>query len=365
MLALPLRRVRETTNATAAPDARAVARARRRQRRRRLSVSSQQLISERLSGDLMSRGYFAADVTVGNPPQRFSLIVDTGSSITALPCAECERCGAHANPPFVPASSRTFEPVGCDQQEYGCTSCRGNACAYHVSYQEGSSYSGYLATDVVRLGAGGACAALRFAFGCATVESGHFRSQQADGIMGLASSRHAKGGLTALEQALVQQAAAVAGDAAQAGSTLSDGASSAGSAAASVDGTTTTTTTGGGGGGGGLRGMRVAEGGGWPFGRSRGGEDERGGGGEDPTLTAARSPTVREAHAARACTRVHPTHAGAARARVCTCRARAHVPRTRAPRTPHACAVPAPPTCMRTCCARVDRVQVLEALVIS
>ena len=41
---------------------------------------------------------------------------------------------------------------------------------------------------MVRLGAGGACAALRFAFGCATVESGHFRSQQADGIMGLASS---------------------------------------------------------------------------------------------------------------------------------------------------------------------------------
>jgi hypothetical protein len=64
-------------------------------------------------------------------------------------------------------------------------------------YQEGSSYSGYLATDVVHLGAGGACAALRIAFGCATVESGHFRFQQADGIMGLASSRH----LSSLEAA--------------------------------------------------------------------------------------------------------------------------------------------------------------------
>ncbi|KOO27015.1 aspartic proteinase-like protein 2-like protein [Chrysochromulina tobinii] len=155
------------------------------------------VISERLSGDLMSRGYFAAEILVGTPPQRFSLIVDTGSSITALPCAECSSCGEHANPRFRPAASRTFEPVGCGERDFGCTSCQGGACAYHVVYQEGSSYSGYLATDVVHLGAGGACAALRIAFGCATVESGHFRFQQADGIMGLASSRH----LSSLEAA--------------------------------------------------------------------------------------------------------------------------------------------------------------------
>ena len=160
-----------------------------RDRRRLLAVPS--LVSARLSGDIMSHGYFSAEITVGTPPQRFSLIVDTGSSITAVPCAECARCGEHANPKFRPTHSHTFARVGCEQREYGCTSCHDRACAYHVAYQEGSSYSGYLATDVVRLGAGGACAALRFAFGCATAESGHFRSQQADGIMGLASTRHA------------------------------------------------------------------------------------------------------------------------------------------------------------------------------
>ena len=186
MLTLPLVR-RVDANVS---DGRALARARRRRRRRLSAVG---LISERLSGDLMSRGYYAITVMVGTPPQRFSLIVDTGSSITALPCAECESCGAHANPPFVPASSLTFRHVGCSEAQYSCTSCQGDACEYHVSYQEGSSYSGYLASDVVRLGAGDGCAALRFAFGCATAETGHFRSQQADGIMGLASSRRIDG----------------------------------------------------------------------------------------------------------------------------------------------------------------------------
>lgn len=189
LIALSLRHHSDPSNLTLQHHPRIAS---RHSRRRLLAVSSSTLVSERLTGDILSHGYFSAEVTVGTPPQRFSLIVDTGSSITAVPCSECgTRCGEHANPRFRPSSSHTFAPVGCEQREYGCTSCHDRACAYHVAYQEGSSYSGYLATDVVRLGAGGpgACAALRFAFGCATAESGHFRSQQADGIMGLASSR--------------------------------------------------------------------------------------------------------------------------------------------------------------------------------
>ena len=184
LIALPLRH--HWPNATSLPPHLAARHA------RRLAAYAPALVSEPLTGDLMAHGYFSAEVSVGSPPQRFSLIVDTGSSITALPCAECARCGDHANPRFRPSASRTFKAVGCEESRYGCTSCHEHAyCAYHVAYQEGSSYSGYLATDVMRLGAGGACAALRFAFGCATAESGHFRSQQADGIMGLASTRRA------------------------------------------------------------------------------------------------------------------------------------------------------------------------------
>ena len=185
-LVLPLRRHRDRINASRSLPATT---ARRHSRRLKSVQPVVSLLSERLSGDLHSHGYFSAELTLGTPPQRFSLIVDTGSSITALPCAECTRCGEHANPRFEPSKSRTYAPIGCDQHEFGCTSCQDRACTYHVAYQEGSSYSGYLATDILRLGAGGTCAALRFAFGCATAESGHFRSQQADGILGLASSR--------------------------------------------------------------------------------------------------------------------------------------------------------------------------------
>ena len=67
LVALPLRYHLELN----VSSDRSLARAQRRQRRRRLSAT---LISERLSGDLMSRGYFAAEVTVCRrpdcPPQR-------------------------------------------------------------------------------------------------------------------------------------------------------------------------------------------------------------------------------------------------------------------------------------------------------
>ena len=102
---------------------------------------------------------------MGTPPQAFSLIVDTGSSVTAIPCAGCRQCGQHTNPRFEPDSSFTFQHAPCGGPLY-CTSCSRGACGYRVSYQEGSSYSGFLARDVIRIGVGGACVALeRFPFG--------------------------------------------------------------------------------------------------------------------------------------------------------------------------------------------------------
>ena len=82
----------------------------------------------------------------------------------------------------------TFQHASCGGSLY-CTSCTQGVCGYRVSYQEGSSYSGYLARDVIRLGVAGACVSLEFPFGCSTEETGLFTNQQADGIMGLASSR--------------------------------------------------------------------------------------------------------------------------------------------------------------------------------
>ena len=149
------------------------------------------VVQEEIAGDLVNAGYFSAQLLVGTPPQPFSLIVDTGSSVTAIPCTGCRECGVHSNPRFEPARSQTFERLGCDASAgYYCASCdAASECGYRVAYQEGSSYSGYLALDTIRVGQGGACVQLEFPFGCSTEETGLFTSQQADGIMGLASSR--------------------------------------------------------------------------------------------------------------------------------------------------------------------------------
>ena len=163
-------------------------------------------VQEKMQGDLIALGYFYAELKVGTPPQTFSLIVDTGSSVTAIPCSGCRDCGPHTNPRFKPESSLTFRQAPCGGSLY-CTSCVRGVCGYRVSYQEGSSYSGFLARDVIRLGVSGACVAVEsFPFGCSTEETGLFTSQQADGIMGLGTSRrHADQSNPTVLEALVLQ----------------------------------------------------------------------------------------------------------------------------------------------------------------
>ena len=167
--------------------------------------------SERLSGDLLHLGYYSAELSVGTPLQTFSVIVDTGSSVTAIPCAGCTHCGRRRR--FEPSLSATFKrphcgDTGCERCRRDCESCPRHQCDFYIAYHEGSSYSGFVATDVLHLGGdlggsrlpsaslsrsasvaptlGASCVSLPFTFGCTTEESGLFRSQWADGILGLA-----------------------------------------------------------------------------------------------------------------------------------------------------------------------------------
>lgn len=39
--------------------------------------------------------YYTTRLWIGTPPQRFALIVDTGSTVTYVPCSTCEHCGRH------------------------------------------------------------------------------------------------------------------------------------------------------------------------------------------------------------------------------------------------------------------------------
>ena len=154
-----------------------------------------------------------------SPAQKQSMIVDTGSSATAMACApDCSprQCGRLHHALYHPGQSDTFSKVTtCADCVLGeCQEARngGMECVWDTSYQEGSNWTAYeamdrcslapsfhppldeaLGTDVVDTGryreARDASWDLRF--GCQTHLSGQFRSQTTAGIMGLDRSETA------------------------------------------------------------------------------------------------------------------------------------------------------------------------------
>lgn len=113
----------------------------------------------------------------------FALIVDTGSTVTYVPCSTCEECGKHQDPKFQPESSSTYQPVKCNL-DCNCDNEK-EQCIYERQYAEMSSSSGVLGEDVISFGNQSALTPQRAVFGCENVETGDLYSQHADGIMGL------------------------------------------------------------------------------------------------------------------------------------------------------------------------------------
>jgi hypothetical protein len=49
-------------------------------------------------GNTSSINYYYTNLYLGTPPKKQSLIIDTGSLVTAVPCKSiCEQCGTHLN----------------------------------------------------------------------------------------------------------------------------------------------------------------------------------------------------------------------------------------------------------------------------
>ncbi|KAH7652450.1 Aspartic peptidase A1 family protein [Dioscorea alata] len=137
----------------------------------------------RLYDDLLTNGYYTTKLWIGTPPQKFALIVDSGSTVTYVPCSTCEQCGHHQDPRFQPDESSTYEPVKCNT---ACTCDKDKQqCTYERQYAEMSSSSGVLGKDVMSFGDESALRPQRAVFGCENVETGDLFSQHADGIMGL------------------------------------------------------------------------------------------------------------------------------------------------------------------------------------
>lgn len=141
-----------------------------------------------LYGGIERNGYYFADLWVGTPPVKQTVIVDTGSRLTAFPCTGCIECGSHLDPYFDYHNSTTARLVGCNGDQF-CRSCENELCTYRTSYAEGSSIAGILVEDLMMFGDSlDPSFQTRSTFGCHYLETKLFKTQEADGIMGLAHS---------------------------------------------------------------------------------------------------------------------------------------------------------------------------------
>lgn len=139
--------------------------------------------SARLYGNIDHYAYYFVDILVGTPPQRVSLILDTGSGLAGFPCKNCGHCGKHIDPNFDFAKSSTAKWKPCSKCQ---GRCRNGKCYYHQGYQEGSSISGFWFQDWVRLGDSIQRNPPVFTdVGCHSDENRLFYTQKANGILGI------------------------------------------------------------------------------------------------------------------------------------------------------------------------------------
>ena len=150
---------------------------------------------------------------IGSPPQRQTLIVDTGSRLMALPCEPCRGCGRHASKFYDSSISTTDVIPKCGNCYLNVSKCSdfSDRCILSQKYTEGSSWTAFETEDVVWFGTANIHEstqrlmqlAVPYTFCCQTSEKGLFRRQYADGILGLAQHE------TSIVQAM-HQAGAIA-----------------------------------------------------------------------------------------------------------------------------------------------------------
>jgi len=144
-----------------------------RQWRHSPSISQRRLYKDIAKVHKESDGVYFTTICIGDSgTQCFTVIVDTGSSTIAVPCKGCN-CG----------SQHSYY----DQTQ--STSAVDTGSSYSQCYGEGSCNRGKLISDTICFGKN--CQAdtgINHPFGCCTTFSPNFRTQDADGIIGVSPS---------------------------------------------------------------------------------------------------------------------------------------------------------------------------------
>ncbi|CAM6082211.1 unnamed protein product [Calypogeia fissa] len=139
-----------------------------------------------LHDGLLSKGYYTSTISIGNPQREFALIVDTGSTVTYVPCSSCTHCGTHQDVAFKPADSTTYEAIPCTSPScYNGLCDQNHQCKYERQYAESSTSAGVLGKDQFGFGDNADLGSPKLMFGCENAETGDLFYQRADGIMGL------------------------------------------------------------------------------------------------------------------------------------------------------------------------------------
>ncbi|OIV91888.1 hypothetical protein TanjilG_17880 [Lupinus angustifolius] len=140
----------------------------------------------------LASGNYYVRIGLGTPAQYFSMIIDTGSSLSWLQCQPCKvYCHDQVDPIFNSSTSKTYKTFPCSSpqcsslkgstlNEPGCSSKTGT-CVYSASYGDSSFSFGYLSQDVLTLTPSETLSS--FVYGCGQDNQGLFG--KAAGIIGL------------------------------------------------------------------------------------------------------------------------------------------------------------------------------------
>jgi hypothetical protein len=133
-------------------------------------------------------GAYYVDIHVGSPPQRQTVLVDTGSENTGIPCTGCDNCGYHTDPNFNQILSESFRHLNCSDCMKGLCNANNDTCTVRSYYAEKSGWRGNEVEDSVSISpfAGEINSdKFRLKFTCMKENDGEFKKQVSNGIMGM------------------------------------------------------------------------------------------------------------------------------------------------------------------------------------
>ncbi|KAL2633122.1 hypothetical protein R1flu_004601 [Riccia fluitans] len=141
------------------------------------------------SQSIYGPGNYLMQISLGTPPQKFTLILDTRSDLVWVQCRPCTTCSTSIQSIFDPSLSSTFTNVTCDDQRCSSvpdTGCASNTCDYQNKNDDNQLVAeGKLFEDTISILATGFTNVKvdKFGFGCSEQNIG-LQILEVDGVVG-------------------------------------------------------------------------------------------------------------------------------------------------------------------------------------